>query len=53
MVLCFFFAMDDLLERPTYTAPVGIGAAASADDPDNANQSSDEDDGGPDWTRLP
>ena len=45
--------MDDLLERPTYTAPAGIGAAASTDDPDNANQSSDEDDGGPDWTRLP
>lgn len=40
--------MDDLLERPTYAAP-----AAAVENPEDAEQSSDEDDGGPDWTKLP
>ncbi|THH03352.1 hypothetical protein EW145_g6327 [Phellinidium pouzarii] len=38
--------MDDILEQPTSSVP------NTADDPDDAAQSSDEDDGGPDWTKL-
>lgn len=41
--------MDDLLERPTYyAAPV-----AAVENPEDAEQSSDDEDGGPDWTKLP
>ena len=39
--------MDDTLEKP-------LASKSKVDeDVDNAEQSSDEDDGGPDWTRLP
>lgn len=39
--------MDDDLELPTANATVNI-----VDTQDNDNQSSEEDDGGPDWTKL-
>lgn len=39
--------MDDFLEKPTSSAPI-----ENAETPEDAGQSSDEDDGGPDWTKL-
>ncbi|KAI5117358.1 hypothetical protein M0805_002472 [Coniferiporia weirii] len=39
--------MDDILERPTSNIPADV-----TDNPEDAGQSSDEDDGGPDWTKL-
>lgn len=40
-------AMDDLLEQPTVVHQSAVNPAEEEDD-----QSVDEDDGGPDWTRL-
>lgn len=48
-------AMDDQLEKPAPYQPLPTTAVSGVDGekrPDDEDQSSDDEDGGPDWTKL-